>query len=243
MTTGERRWLYLSIVLSTSWWIFIYGVVIGSIFTFSLLFHEYGHYYWMGREGIKEKKMMMVPPFGAIAIAKEPWPSLGSEARIALAGPGFGFISALTLILVWLISGSYAIRIAIFLVCLVNLFNLCLPIAVLDGGRVIKSILLSLNTKLGIGFYYFSFIVLGLFVIKSMSIFMILIGFMIYNILSDDFQFTRYKINSGEPLIAMSGFDMFIYVGWYLIITAGLAAILIQNNLGYTELFNFIRLG
>src|SRR3989338_10403064 len=158
MTNKEKSWLILSIVLSIVIWGLLYGLTVGIIFTPALLFHEYGHYYWMGREGIKNKTMAMMPPFGAIAIPKEPWSSLGAEARIALAGPGFGLVSAVALLLTGVVFGSYKIKITTFTVCLVNLFNFWAPIAILDGGRVIKPLLLSLNTKLGIGFYYFSFV-------------------------------------------------------------------------------------
>src|SRR3989338_3704059 len=114
MTNKEKSWLILSIVLSIVIWGLLYGLTVGIIFTLALLFHEYGHYYWMGREGIKNKTMAMMPPFGAIAISREPWPSLGSEARTGLAGPAFGLVSATVVFMLYKVSGSYPVGMAVW---------------------------------------------------------------------------------------------------------------------------------
>jgi len=239
MTTKEKSSLWLSVLLSVAIWSFLYGPGIGVIFTFALLFHEYGHYYWMGREGIKNKTMTMVPPFGAIATSREPFPSLGAEARIALAGPGFGFLSAIVLLLVGYISEGYTIKIAVFIVCLVNLFNLCAPIAVLDGGRVIKSILFSFNARLGISFYYFSFFILFLFVWWYPSFFTLTLGFIIFNILLSDFYNTKRIINN-VGLIKMSGQEIFVSTSLFLFIFYGLYRTMLINDIWHEDFIKFI---
>lgn len=239
MTNKEKVLLILSIFLSVVVWGFLYGIVAGAAFTLSLLFHEYGHYYWMGREGIKDKTMVMTPPFGAIATTRETWPSLGAEARIALAGPGFGFISAGALLLLGVTSGNYDIKIATAAVCLVNLFNFWIPIAVLDGGRVAKSLLLSLSTKLGVGFYFFSFCALPFLVLKYFSIFTVIIGFLIFRMLEDDLLLTRRTIAT-DKLTKMSKREVTLSVFWFLAISAGLYTIMTVNGIWYADLIKFI---
>lgn len=240
MTTRERLFLWFSLALSVGIWSGSYGLMVGTIFTFSLLFHEYGHYYWMGREGIKDKTMMMMPPLGAIAIAREPWPSLGAETRLALAGPGFGLVSAGILFLLGIISGNYDIKIATFMVCLFNLLNLWLPIAVLDGGRVIKSLLLSINTKLGIGFYPFSCFFLSFLVFSHLSIFMLVLGFLIFIVLKNDFSVTKHTIAAGK-LLKMSKQEVVLSISWFLIISAGLCAIVTINGVWGTDFVAFVK--
>ena len=92
MDRKNRFRLAFSILLSFLIWGGLVNWKFALVAIPAILFHEYGHYYWMGREGIKKRRMMMIPPLGAMAMAGEPWPSREAEARIALAGPTFGFI-------------------------------------------------------------------------------------------------------------------------------------------------------
>jgi membrane-associated protease RseP (regulator of RpoE activity) len=59
-----------------------------------------------------------------------------------------------------LVSGKHFWFAAAAFACVVNLFNLLLPVAVLDGGRVIKSVFFSISDKLGTAFYKFGFLFL-----------------------------------------------------------------------------------
>lgn len=173
--------LILSILASIVIWSFLVSwkyalIIIGSIFI-----HEYGHFYWMGREGIKEKSMFFVPPFGAVAQSKEMWPSRVAELRIALAGPAFGLISILVFLVSWLLSRNSLFAASIVLASYINLFNLLLPVAILDGGRVIKSILFSINASLGKAFYVLGFMTLGFMVLYSVNfIFVFLVGLILW---------------------------------------------------------------
>lgn len=171
-----------SIFLSLAIWTFLVSFKFSIIIITAIFIHEYGHYYWMGREGITKKSMFFLPPFGAVAQAKEFWPTRGAEARIALAGPAFGLLSLLLFYCLWLLSPSPLFIGAMGLACYINLFNILMPVAILDGGRIIKSILFSVHNKLGEMFYLFSFIVLGLSVLFGfISIFLgLLIGFLLW---------------------------------------------------------------
>jgi len=239
VTNKQRILLILSVALSIAIWGFLYGPVVGTAFTLSLLFHEYGHYYWMGREGIRDKTMIMMPPFGAVAMSKESWPSLGAEARIALAGPGFGLVSAVVLLLAGMASGSYEIMIAAFAVCLVNLLNFWTPVAVLDGGRVVKSLLFSFNANLGFGFYTFSLIALIFLVGYFFSIFTLVLGFLIYRILESD-RFAMWNTISSGKLIRMSRQELVSTALWFLVVSVGLYTVMTASGVKYADFISYI---
>ncbi len=144
----NRGRLAISIVLSIIVWWFLYGSFpFAVILVLSILIHETGHYIRMGREGIKNRDMVMVPPLGAVAIAKDFWPSYAAEARIALAGPFYGFIPGGIFIILGNITSNKMWYASAFLVGLINLFNL-LPVIPLDGGRCYRAILFSIHPQL-----------------------------------------------------------------------------------------------
>src|SRR3989344_679018 len=174
--------LLLSVMASVAIWIFLFSFKLAIALIIALFIHEYGHFYWMGREGIKDKDMFFMPPFGAVARAKEPWTSYGAELRIALAGPIAGLLSVLLFLGFWMIYPNDIFLASAMLACMINFFNLVLPIPILDGGRVIKSLLYSINRTLGDMFYLMGFFILGVtFIFGYLSfIFVILIGYFLY---------------------------------------------------------------
>ena len=171
-----------SIALSVIIWGFLFGLKFAIVLITAIFIHEYGHFYWMGKEGIKDKDMIFLPPVGAVARSKEYWPSYGAELRIALAGPTFGLLSVALFWILYLLYSKDIFLASIALACIINLFNLAIPIAILDGGRVIKSILYSLRQSLGDAFYIFGFGLMAFaFVLGYISIlFVLLIGFFLY---------------------------------------------------------------
>ena len=146
-------WLAVSIWASILVWGWLFNYKMAIVLVVSLLVHESGHYYWMGREGIKKRKMMMIPPFGAIAM------------RLAAL---FGFYFLLS------VTGQSMWAAAVVITAYINLLNLIIPISVLDGGRVIKSTLFSLNYYLGMAFAVF-----GLAASVALGIYVSPIGFLI----------------------------------------------------------------
>ena len=175
--------LLASIALSVIIWGFLFNLKFAIALIVAIFIHEYGHFYWMGREGIKNKDMMFIPPFGAVARAKEYWPSYGAELRIALAGPVFGLLSVALFWILYLIYQKDIFLASAGLACSINLFNLVLPIPILDGGRVIKSILYSINQWLGDAFYIFGFIfIVFTFLSGYLSApILLLIGYFLYS--------------------------------------------------------------
>lgn len=173
----------LNFLASLVIWSYLFSLKFSVILIVSILIHEYGHYYWMGREGITKRRMFFLPPFGAVAISDQPWPTRGAETRIALAGPVLGLVSVFLFYLLWLIYGLPLFLGAMALACYLNLFNLLMPIALLDGGRVIKSILASINAKYEELFYHFGFIVLISAVLFGFlnTFFVVFVGFFLWN--------------------------------------------------------------
>ncbi len=189
MDRQSKTLLLFSTVLSFLIWSLLSGWKLAVVLIPAILFHEFGHYYWMGREGIQKRNMIMIPPFGAMATAQEPWPSREAETKIALAGPAFGFISALAVFVLWQVFRYPILEATVFLICLINMFNLLVPIPILDGGRVIKSVLCSVNEKWGLGFYYFGFGVLltSFIMIPWAQLMALVLGFLLYQ----DFRTSR----------------------------------------------------
>src|SRR3989338_7435550 len=166
--------LAVSVLASILIWGWLFNYKMAIVLVVSILVHEYGHYYWMGREGIKKRKMMMIPPFGAIAMAQDPFPGYAAENRIALAGPGIGLAALFGFYFLLSVTGQSMWAAAVVITAYINLLNLIIPISVLDGGRVIKSTLFSLNYYLGMVFAVF-----GLAASVALGIYVSPIGFLI----------------------------------------------------------------
>jgi len=157
----KKQWVlfFFSVTISILFWTWMISIKLALALIIPLMIHEYGHYWWMGKEGIKKRQIIAVPPLGAMAIARESFQSRGAEARIVLAGPIVGLIPALVVLFYWYFFDSAPIFAAtVFLISLINLFNLLFPAPVLDGGRIIKSILFSLRRDLGMLFYGLCFV-------------------------------------------------------------------------------------
>jgi Zn-dependent protease len=107
----------------------------------------------MKRLGLQTSGMWFLPFLGAAAVAKQPFRWCGEEYFVAIAGPVFGLLSLVPLsaaaLLVpndWVPAGDWLGYVAT--AAFVNLFNL-LPIGILDGGRIVKSLASSLSRVLG----------------------------------------------------------------------------------------------
>jgi Zn-dependent protease len=111
--------------------------------------HEYGHVHAMRKTGMKVRGMYFIPFLGALAVTEDAFTSRRQQAYVALSGPIWG--SALALLpaglFLWTHNPFYAAVAAWW--ALINLFNL-LPIAPLDGGRVMQSFAYSYSSGLGL---------------------------------------------------------------------------------------------
>lgn len=115
----------------------------------ALIVHEYGHLRAMHACGIPTKGIFLIPFFGGAAVAEEGFASRRDESYCAMMGPAWGLGTALLPALICLIYPHPALAGTAAFIALMNLFNM-LPINPLDGGRVIKSIAFSIDSRLGI---------------------------------------------------------------------------------------------
>lgn len=130
-----------------------YGVLFSWKFAFALLLqlfvHEYGHVHAMRRTGMNVRGMYFVPFLGALAVTDDAFTSRRQQAYVALNGPLWGSLFALVPagLYVWTRDPLFAAVTAWWAV--INLFNL-LPIAPLDGGRVMQAFAFSFSSTLGV---------------------------------------------------------------------------------------------
>jgi Zn-dependent protease len=106
-----------------------------------LLFHELGHYAGMRLFGYRDVRMFFIPFFGAAVSGKRgdvaPW----KEGIVLLLGPVPGIAVAFALAMNGAIA-SPAVRPVAFSLVTINAFNL-LPLAGLDGARLLQHVLFS----------------------------------------------------------------------------------------------------
>ncbi|MDO8425029.1 MAG: site-2 protease family protein [bacterium] len=110
--------------------------------------HESGHVWAMRRMGMATRGFYFVPLLGGAAVPDSAFPSAWAEAYVALMGPIWGlFVSAVTYI-VYRATGEAVFEVAACWMAFVNLVNL-IPMAPLDGGRVIHAFGQSLGSTGG----------------------------------------------------------------------------------------------
>jgi Zn-dependent protease len=119
---------------------------------YAILVHETGHILAMRYRGLKTSGIWFVPFVGAVAVAKQSFRSQGETFFVAIAGPVFGLLSVISLVAAQLLLARSSADAAAWVAyasaaAFINLFNL-LPIGVLDGGRIVKSLALSLSPRL-----------------------------------------------------------------------------------------------
>jgi Zn-dependent protease len=114
-----------------------------------LFVHEYGHVHAMRRTGMKVRGMYFVPFVGALAVTEDAFTSRRQQAYVALNGPLWGSLLALAPAALWWWTGEPMWATIAAWWALINLFNL-LPIAPLDGGRVMQAFAYSYSSGLGL---------------------------------------------------------------------------------------------
>jgi Zn-dependent protease len=103
----------------------------------------------MRRTGMKVRGLYFVPLLGALAVSEDAFTSRRQQAYVALNGPLWGSLAALVPAGLFLATGEPLWGTIAAWWALVNLFNL-LPIAPLDGGRVLQAFAFSYSSGLGV---------------------------------------------------------------------------------------------
>jgi len=175
----------------------------------SLFFHECGHIWAMKRCGLKTKGIYFIPFLGAAAVSEEMFKTRRDEVYVAIMGPIWGFVLAVGTALVYVFTGDAFFAAAAGWMAMINLFNL-LPISPLDGGRIMKSIAFSINSKIG-----FIFLVIGIIISMILTVWagMILFVFLLFiGSLELFFEYREYEV---RPSMTYRGavISAIVYVG------------------------------
>lgn len=129
-------------------WSFIFSWYFAVVLMVILIFHEYGHLRAMKKCGIKTKGMYLIPFFGGIAVGDKP-DSHWHEVYISMMGPVYGLYMSGLFYITYLMTDNHFIGLVASFSALINLFNL-LPVYPLDGGHVVKAIVLSMEKSWGL---------------------------------------------------------------------------------------------
>jgi len=165
----------------------------------SLFFHESGHIWAMKRCRLKTKGIYFIPFLGAAAVSEDIFKTRRDEVYIAIMGPIWGFSLAIGTALIYVFTGNALFAAAAGWMAMVNLFNL-LPINPLDGGRIMKSIAFSLNSKMGL-----VFLVVGVLLSIVLIIWAKLILFLILLLIGSMELFFEYREYEVRPSMTHKG--------------------------------------
>lgn len=116
-----------------------------------LFLHEAGHFLAMRVFGWRDLKMFFIPFFGAAVSGKRNGAESWKEGVVLLAGPVPGLLAGVILAAVIRTEGSPLLRTAAAMLILINAFNL-LPLAVLDGGKLLQLTIFQRNRKVEVAF-------------------------------------------------------------------------------------------
>jgi Zn-dependent protease len=129
---------FLGLFVSLGGYALIWGWSFGIGFVLLILVHELGHYLEARRQGLHVSLPVFIPFIGAYVALRDvpfdPW----RNAKVALAGPIFGGLGSLGVLVAGDLSGSRLLQALAYTGFFLNLFNL-IPIGILDGGRILQS--------------------------------------------------------------------------------------------------------
>jgi Zn-dependent protease len=133
-----------------------------------LLFHELGHYVGMRVFGYRDVRMFFIPFFGAAVSGKRVGVAAWKDGVVTLLGPVPGILVAFILGAQsqTLSPATYAVAMSMVSI---NAFNL-LPLAGLDGARLLQLLLFSRHRWLEIGFQACAGVAAGLLALNWHSI-------------------------------------------------------------------------
>ena len=136
---------FFSIFIAVGGYALIWGWRFAIGFVLLILVHELGHYFEARRQGLRATWPTFIPFFGAYVLIKDaplnPW----RNALVSLAGPAVGGIGAAVCWGIGEATNSNLFRALAYAGFLINLINL-IPIGILDGGQIWRSIQLARNS-------------------------------------------------------------------------------------------------
>lgn len=132
--------------MAVSGWTILYSLPFALALVATLVFHEWGHLRAMRHFGMKTKGMYLIPFVGGLAIGERPR-SQWQEVHISMMGPFYGLGMTVACYLAFLATGNSFVGLLASLSGLINVVNL-LPLHPLDGGRVVKALVVSGGSRL-----------------------------------------------------------------------------------------------
>jgi len=159
-------------LLSNKWFLaatffLIYTWLINWKFTIVLMcsigFHESGHLWAANKKGLSTGGFVFIPFLGGLAAITENYKTFAQQAYIAIMGPIWGLtLATITMLLGISLSNSFLTITATWM-GIFNLFNL-IPVTFLDGGQILKTIVLSLSKIYGFTIInYLTIVTAGIF--------------------------------------------------------------------------------
>ncbi|HVI96120.1 MAG TPA: site-2 protease family protein [Anaeromyxobacter sp.] len=135
--------------VSAAAWGVLFSWKFAAALLIQLFVHEYGHVHAMRRTGMRVRGLYLVPFLGALAVTDDAFTSRRQQAYVALNGPFWGALFSLVPAGLWLWTRDPLWAAVATWWAVINLFNL-LPIAPLDGGRVMQAFAYSYSSTLGV---------------------------------------------------------------------------------------------
>lgn len=168
MNIPRRYKQILSIFLTLGIYTWVWNWKLALVIVLAVSFHECCHLLAAHYYKLKTDFFYLVPFVGGGALISPYFNTEFEKAKIVLAGPYGGGLSALICWTVYYFTKSPTWSAIAGLIALFNLFNL-LPISMLDGGQLFRSLMYSINRTAGMVFLIISTIagVIALFFISK----------------------------------------------------------------------------
>lgn len=136
-----QAWLVISTLLMVGFlWMLTGSWIIAASVMFGLFVHEYGHVLAMNRLGMGPARIYIIPFLGGLAKATHEPKNEWIGVLVALAGPAFGLLAMVPLMLLGFGTGNTEWIAGAFFVAMLNLVNL-VPAPPLDGSRALGPVL------------------------------------------------------------------------------------------------------
>jgi Zn-dependent protease len=204
---GTKIWLA---VASAASYTYLFGWRFAIAIMVLLFIHESGHVWAMRKCGIPTTGFYYIPLLGGAAVPDRDFKSRAEEFFVAIMGPVWGFLLAFVVGIIYFITGNAIFAVIASWMALVNLFNL-LPINPLDGGRMLKSLLFSINSKLAMFSLYVGIIAFAVF----LFVFKIYLFAILLIVSGLEIHFERKR---KEPLPSIPKNKLWIYSVMFLLI-------------------------
>jgi Zn-dependent protease len=191
-----------------------------------IVWHEMSHIAAAKKMGLTTRGLVMIPFVGGVSFVGGPYKTYFQQAKVVLAGPAGGAVSAFLAYATYLLTGLPILASATSILCLINLFN-CLPMSVMDGGQLMNSITYSFNRKVGFYLQAVSTVIAVILLMCINPILGVFVGFIGFSPLYTEYNNQKNFANNPElcsndylyPPVSMNKNQVVLtLVGWIITI-------------------------